>query len=141
VQIAEGLVLLGSAFKERDRRTWAEELFRLGLVFVRDGAHAGGLFYHLGLLLSEEERYGEAIGHLRRALALGVEAKLIFPALGRAFLRRRKFVPAAALLEGALAHGADTVELSEDLALVRGEFARAGVRWNVPPRDSEPPGA
>jgi hypothetical protein len=137
--IAEGVELLGNAFKARERRTWAEELYRLGLVFVRDGVPAGRLFYRLGTLLCEDERYGEAIGLLRRAHALGVEEREVFPVLGRAFLRRRKLVPAAALLEIAVADGADSEGVEEDLAQVRREFAEAGVAWDVPIRDSDPP--
>lgn len=137
--IAEGLEILGNAFKHRDRRTWAEELYRLGLVFVREGTHAGRLFFRLGELLTEDERYGEAIGHLRRAQALGVPEPEVFPVLGRAFLRRRKIVPAAALLENAAAHGADSRDLTEDLAQARRELEQAGVAWKVPVDDHEPP--
>ncbi|MBW2276130.1 MAG: hypothetical protein JRF63_01485 [Deltaproteobacteria bacterium] len=137
--IAEALEILGNAFRHRKRTTWAEELYRLGLVFVREGVHAGRLFFRLGELLTEDERYGEAIGHLRRAQVLGVEEREVFPVLGRAFLRRQKIVPAAALLETAVARGADSRDLTEDLAQIRQELERAGVDWNVPVCDSEPP--
>lgn len=139
VLIAEGLELLGNAFKERGRRSWSEELYRLGLTLVREGLHAGRLFYRLGVFLTEDERYGEAIGHLRRALAFGVAEREVFPALGRAFFRRRKLVAAAALLEGAFAQGADSPDLIQDLSMIREEFARAGITWDIPLRDSTPP--
>lgn len=139
--IAEALEILGNAFRLRDRRTWAEELYRLGLVFVREGDFAGRLFFRLGELLTEDERYGEAIGHLRRAQVLGVPDREVFPVLGRAFLRRGKVVPAAALLETALARGAESPEAREDLAQAKRELERAGVDWQVPLRDPEPPEA
>jgi hypothetical protein len=138
--IAEALEILGNAFRHRDRQTWAEELYRLGLVFVRDGVPAGRLFFRLGEMLTEDERYGEAIGHLRRAQALGVPDREVFPVLGRAFLRRQKLVPAAALLEHAVARGAEAQGVEEDLAQIRRALEAAGVDWNVPVCDSEPPG-
>lgn len=139
--IAEGLTLLGDAFKHRDRRTWSEELYRLGLQFVREGVSAGRLFFRLGEMLAEEERYGESIGLLRRAHSLGVDERLVFPILGRAFLRRDKLVAAATLLELAARQGADAAGLARDLEEVRARFTAAGVQWRLPPdeRRSHPP--
>jgi hypothetical protein len=130
--IAEGLTLLGDAFKLRGRRTWSEELYRLGLQFVREGVPAGRLFFRLGEMLAEEERHGEAIGLLRRAHSLGVEERLVFPLLGRAFLRRDKLVAAATLLELAARQGAEGDGLARDLEEIRGRFDAAGVSWKLP---------
>jgi hypothetical protein len=130
--ITEGLRLLGDAFKTRGRRNWSEELYRLGLQFVREGKPAGWLYQRLGVLLCEDERFGEAIGLLRRAQGLGVDELEVFPHLGRAFLRRGKLVAAAALLESARARGIDTPELRSDLEDVRQHFAEANVSWDIP---------
>jgi hypothetical protein len=130
--ISEGLRLLGDAFVTRGRRNWSEELYRLGLQFVREGRPAGRLYQRLGVLLCGEGRFGEAIGLLRRAQGLGVEEEEILPHLGRAFLRRDKLVAAAALLEEAGARGIETPELRADLAEVRERFARADLTWDIP---------
>ena len=50
---------------------------------------------------------GEAIGLLRRALALGVEQAAVLPHLARSFAKCKRFVAAAVCLEDALAAGAD----------------------------------
>jgi len=138
--IAEGLRLLGDAFKTRGRRGWSEEIFRLGLQFVREGQAAGLLYQRLGVLLCEDGRFGEAIGLLRRAQGLGVEERQVSPHLGRAFLRREKLVAAAALLEGAWAQGVETAELLADLDEVRQRLAAASLTWNVPVPAASPAG-
>ncbi|MFO8074323.1 MAG: hypothetical protein R6V85_20870 [Polyangia bacterium] len=130
--ISEGVQLLGDAFLARERPTWSEELYRLGLQFAREGPPAGLLYQRLGLLLSREKRYGEAIGLLRRALYLGIPQEEILPALGRAFLERGKLVIAAALLENARSLNVVDPELDESLAEVHRRFDEAGVAWNVP---------
>jgi hypothetical protein len=136
--IAEGLRLLGDAFKTRGRRNWSEELYRLGLQFVREGQPAGQLYQCLGVLLCEDERFGEAIGLLRRAQGLGIDERQVCPHLGRAFLRRGKLVAAAALLEWSRASGLDSPELRSDLEDVHRQFAAANVSWDIPVSASPP---
>lgn len=130
--IGEGLELLGLAFKMRGRLLWAEELFRLGLQFVREGSSAARLFLGLGALLVETERYGEAIGLLRRAAALGLQDAEVFPPLARAFLKRGKVVAAIALFEALREAGEATSETDRDLAEALAVLEKAGVSWDVP---------
>ncbi len=132
-KISEGLEILGLAFQERDRKTWSEELFRLGLQFSREGEVAARIFHHLGLLLVKNQRFGEAIGLFRRAIKLGVSESEILPLLGRAFLKTDKVIAASALLKKASAIGCDSLELKEDLTAVDDILERAGQSWNVPP--------
>lgn len=127
--IAEGLVLLGNSFKGKKRLTWAEELYRLGLQFVREGEWGARLFMQLGILLNETERHGEAIGFLRRAQALGAEDGVVSPYLARSFLRRGKVVAAALLIRDAMERGVESDLLEADLAETRRELARAKVSW------------
>ncbi len=127
--IAEGLVLLGDAFKTKSRFTWSEELYRLGLQFIREGSNAARLYSRLGILLSEVERHGEAIGFLRRASALDADANELLAPLGRSFLRRGKTVPAALLLLKAREQGIESEQIEEDLGELRTRFEEAGVCW------------
>jgi len=138
--IAEGLRLLGDAFAERDRQSWAEELYRLGLQFAREGEAAGRLFQALGRLLAASGRHAEAIGLFRRALALGLPAVEILPALGRAFLRAGKVVPALVLIDHHRAETGETAALAEERAEAVRRLAAAGVSWDglVSPPIPEP---
>ncbi len=132
--IGEGLELLGAAFQERDRENWALELFRLGLQFVREGQTAGRLFFRLATLLEKEERFGEMIGLLRRALALGAPRDDVLPILGRCFLRQNHLVAAAGLLEHIAAQSNGSSRVEKDLAEVRERLADASITWDVPHR-------
>jgi hypothetical protein len=125
--IGEGIALLGEAFLEQGREPWTEELFRLGLQFVRESRIAGRLFKDLGLLLLNTNRHGEAIGVLRRAQVLSDDKEVVLPALGRAFLGREQLVAAAAVFEKAAAQG---IHVEDELAEVREKFKRAGLVWN-----------
>ncbi len=131
--IGEGMELLGIAFAGREREAWIEELFKLGLQFVREGEIAGRLYFRLGTMLTENDRFSEAIGLLRRAHALGLPKEKIIPLLGRAFLRTDKVVAGAALLEHASANGMLTAEFEDDLSKIRELLEDADLVWNVPP--------
>ncbi len=137
-KIAAGLRMLGIAFEQRDREDWSEELYRLGLQYVRDGAGAGPLFLSLGRLFIRQERFAESIAPLRRALKLGEGEQEVLPALGRAFFEQKKFVPAVALLERASSLGCPDRRLQSDLGSARRALADAGVFWDVPGATSAP---
>ncbi|MCP4605509.1 MAG: hypothetical protein GY847_34145 [Proteobacteria bacterium] len=130
--IGRGLELLGAAFERRDRDAWSEELYKIGLQFIREGEVAGRLFRRLGLLLIKQDRFGEAIAMLRRALELGAPERRILAALGRSFLKRNKIIAAAALLENLAAEGIESTELNADLAEVRDKLKSAELMWDVP---------
>jgi hypothetical protein len=127
--IGEGLLLLGGAFEIQGRRVWSEELYRLGLQLVREESPSAELFFRLGALLMSGERYGEAIGLLRRAHALGVDDERVLPQLGRALLRRGKKVSAALLLAKVDAAGVAAPGLADDLAELRRATEASHVGW------------
>jgi hypothetical protein len=127
--IGEGLLLLGGAFENQGRRVWSEELYRLGLQLVREERPSAELFFRLGELLMSGERYGEAIGLLRRAQALGVGEDRVLPPLGRALLRRGKRVAAALLLSRARAAGVDAPGLAADLDELRRAIEGTQAAW------------
>jgi tetratricopeptide (TPR) repeat protein len=122
--IAEGLGLLGSAYAGLDRGDWAHEILRLAIQWGQDGAVTADLFRRLGATHLVQERHGEAIGMLRRALALGGEEKEILPLLAAAYAGRERRIAALLTIERAIGVGADEAGLSElrkSLAAALGE--------------------
>jgi tetratricopeptide (TPR) repeat protein len=130
--IAEGVCLLGEALEKEDRLSWSEELYKLGLQFVRETPEAARLMACLGRLFVDRKEFGRAIGLLRRALSLGLAEDEVLPLLGRSFLKQDKFVAARALLERCCARNYAGPYLDEDLAEARQAFDRIGALWDVP---------
>lgn len=124
--LARALGVLGSAYVQKERYEWAEEILRLGIQWGQEGAAAAELFRRLGAAMIARERHGEAIGLLRRALALGDGPRDAMPLLARAFLSRGKAVAAMVCIEDALAAGAP----EEEIAQVRADAnAALGSGW------------
>lgn len=113
--IAKGLLLLGGAYATEGKLGWAEELYRLGIQYDNMSAGAAALFARLGQTMLLAQRYGEAIGPFRRALALGAAEGDVLPELGRALVRRGKLVAAIGCLERARTIGAAGPEVVADL--------------------------
>ncbi len=88
--VARGLSLLGSACAELSEFDKGEEILRLAVQYTTEGAAAGEVYYRLGLALLAHGRPGEAIGPLRRALALENSLGPAWVALGSAFLERNR---------------------------------------------------
>ena len=61
----------GSACVHLGEIEQAEEVFRIGIQYAQEGVAAADLFRRLGEALLQNDRPGEAIGPLRRALAFG----------------------------------------------------------------------
>lgn len=122
--IAEGLGLLGSAYAGLDRSDWAHEILRLAIQWGQDGPVTADLFRRLGATQVLQERHGEAIGMLRRALALGGDEKQILPLLAAAYAGRERRIAALVTLERAIDVGADAAglnQLRESLETALGE--------------------
>jgi len=103
--VARGLSLLGSACVELQEFDKAEEILRLAVQYTGDGPPAADVYYRLGLALLAHGRPGEAIGPLRRAVALDSALKPVWPALGRAFLERNRNMAALGASLAALQRG------------------------------------
>ena len=111
--IVRGLLLLGRAFLANQQEDWAEEVFRLAVQWSQDEALTALTFRHLAETCMVRERFGEAIGLLRRALSLGDRSYPLYRDLARCFAERGRLVAAAACVEEALELGG-----SEDETLV-----------------------
>jgi tetratricopeptide (TPR) repeat protein len=127
--IAKGLGLLGSACVALGEMEQAEEVLRIGIQYAQEGVAAADLFRRLGEALLMNERPGEAVGPLRRALAFGGAPALIMPPLARAFLQRRRYVAAFACLRQALEAGVAERELSDELRQIESALGLALTAW------------
>ena len=110
-KLMRGLCALGVAYLKTGSVDWAEDVLRLGIQFGQELPASAALFAVLGRLRVETERYGEAIGLLRRALALG-EGPALLPQLARCFAERGRWVAALGCLLQAESAGVDEAELS-----------------------------
>jgi Flp pilus assembly protein TadD len=129
--IAKGLDLLGSACVHLGEIEQAEEVYRIGIQYAQDGAVAADLFRGLGQALLSNHRAGEAIGPLRRALAVGGPPQEVLPSLARAFLRRGRYVAAFSCFEDALASGVPEEDLAEDMREVEAMLGPALATWKA----------
>lgn len=129
--IAKGLGLLGSACVHLGEIEQAEEVFRIGIQYAQEGMAAAELFRRLGEALLINERPGEAIGPLRRALAFGGLPQEVLPPLARALCKRGRYVAAFACLKDALAAGAAEKELAEDIREVETKLGPALTAWKA----------
>jgi tetratricopeptide (TPR) repeat protein len=129
--IAKGLGLLGSACVHLGEIEQAEEVFRIGIQYAQEGMAAAELFRRLGEALLINERPGEAIGPLRRALAFGGLPQEVLPPLARALCKRGRYVAAFACLKDALAAGAPEKELAEDIREVEIKLGPALTAWKA----------
>ena len=137
--IAKGLGLLGSACVHLGEIEQAEEVFRIGIQYAQEGLAAAELFRRLGEALLINERPGEAIGPLRRALAFGGLPQEVLPPLARALTKRGRYVAAFACLKDALAAGAPEKELAEDIREVETKLGPALTAWKAAMITAEKP--
>jgi hypothetical protein len=129
--IAKGLGLLGSACVHVGEIEQAEEVFRIGIQYAQEGMAAAELFRRLGEALLLNDRPGEAIGPLRRALAFGGLPQEVLPPLARAFIQRGRYVAAFACLKDALSAGAPEKELADDIREVEAKLGPALTAWKA----------
>jgi tetratricopeptide (TPR) repeat protein len=102
-RLVKALGLLGQAYLHKQQAEWAEDVLRLGIQFGQELDAAGPLFGWLGKARVETGRYGEAIGLLRRALALGGDKADLYFDLARCFCERKRYVAALGCLDAARA--------------------------------------
>lgn len=112
--LAESLGMLGSAYVQLGRADWAQEVLRLGIQWGQQSLEVSAdLFRRLGEAHLSEARYGEAIGLLRRSLALGGSRSALLPLLAHCFLERGRHLPALLCADEALAAGAHEDDVRE----------------------------
>jgi hypothetical protein len=129
--IAKGLGLLGSACVHLGDVEQAEEVFRIGIQYAQEGLAAAELFRRLGEALLLNDRAGEAIGPLRRAIAFGGAAADVMPPLARAFLKRKRYVAAFACLRDAIDAGVGERELTDELRQIEAALGPGLTAWKA----------
>jgi tetratricopeptide (TPR) repeat protein len=110
-KLVKALGLLGAAYLQKQQAEWAEDVLRLGIQFGQELDASGPLFGLLGRVRVASERYGEAIGLLRRALSLGGERSVLLVDLAQCFHARKRHVAALACLDDAIEAGAEGEQL------------------------------
>lgn len=103
--VGRGLGLLGTAYVRLGDVRYGEDMFRLALQFASEGEAAAEIFLRMGQGMLDDERPGEAIGPLRRALRLGASPQRVWPVLAKAFHDRKRHVAAWVCLEEAARAG------------------------------------
>jgi hypothetical protein len=129
--IAKGLGLLGSACVHLGEIEQAEEVFRIGIQYAQEGIAAAELFRRLGEALLLNDRAGEAIGPLRRALAFGGSVAEVMPPLARAFMKRGRYVAAYACMRDAMKAGISERDLGDDLRQIEAALGPALTAWKA----------
>jgi hypothetical protein len=127
--VARGLSLLGSACVEFEDFDKAEEILRLAVQYAGDGPGAGDVYYRLGLALLVHGRAGEAIGPLRRAVALEATDPGVWTTLGRAFLERERNLAALAVARAAIKRGVAPELVESILAEAKGRLGDSYQVW------------
>jgi hypothetical protein len=77
------------------------------------------------------DRPGEAIGPLRRALAFGGQPQEVLVPLARAFMKRKRYVAAFACLKDALAAGAAEKDVADDIREVETKLGPPLTAWKA----------
>lgn len=127
--ISKGLGLLGSACVHLGEYEQAEEVFRIGIQYAQEGVAAADLFRRLGEALLMNDRAGEAVGPLRRALAFGGGPAEIMPMLATAYNKRGRHVAAYACLRDAIAAGVAERDVAEDMKKAETALGPALTSW------------
>jgi hypothetical protein len=128
-RIAEGLGLLGTACAKLGDEAQGEEVLRLAVQYAQDGAAAATIFSRLGKMFMDGDRYGEAIGPLRRAEALGAEAADVLPDIVRALLARDRHAQALGYFLEAQDCGVEAADLEELETRLGEELGEHLVSW------------
>ena len=77
------------------------------------------------------DRAGEAIGPLRRALAFGGPAADVMPPLARAFLKRERYVAAYACVRDALDAGVAERDLADEVRQIEAALGPSLTAWRA----------
>jgi hypothetical protein len=128
-RIAEGLGLLGTACAKLGDESQGEEVLRLAVQYAQDGSAAPKIFARLGKMFLDSGRWGEAIGPLRRAYALGAPAADVLPDIATTFVKRERRVAALAWLLEAEDKGASNEAAGELRKGIERDLGEKLARW------------
>lgn len=108
VKLARALGLLGMAFQACQEGPEALAAMRLSVQYALETPFAPRAYEQIGRVLMAQQRFGEAIGPLRRSINLGGAEESSWPALARCFLECGRLLAAfGATIEAAQANSTD----------------------------------
>lgn len=111
--LAHGMGMLSRAYVMSGNVEVAESVLRFGVQWAQDNISSGQFYLQLGAFLTERQRFGEAIGALRRAQALQAPKDEVLPLLAQCFAERQRFVAAAVCFAQAQDLGVDLLPFAE----------------------------
>lgn len=129
--LARALALLGDAFDRLGRAEEGEETLRLAVQYSHDGPAAAETYRVLARVLLRHERWGEAIGLIRRSLALEPEAKDLLPDLAFGYLETGRAVAALSCYRALRAAGSDDPRMATLERALRARFGEALARFEA----------
>ncbi len=100
--VVRAMGTLGNALIETGDLSGADEVLRLGVQWAQNVGGGGRLFQLLGRVAILYEQYGQAIGFLRRAIALGEDESTVEADLVRCYHARKRWVATAVCADRAL---------------------------------------
>lgn len=125
--ISRGLGILGTACVRLGEVRQGEEVLRLAVQYAQDTPFAGDVYLRLGQAALESHRPGEAIGTLRRCVALGMQPA--WHLLAKALMGRKRWVAAYAALAKAEETGSPKPSLEADRAAIQKQLGGALDAW------------
>ncbi|MFO0558135.1 MAG: hypothetical protein U0269_08955 [Polyangiales bacterium] len=128
-RLARALGTLAEAFTRLNRLDERNEVLRLSLQYALDGEAAPELYLALARAMLDEKREPEAIGPLRRALALGADELRVLPLLGVAFARSGRLVAALGCARALRSKGAADAALDKLVRDALGPAADEFEHW------------
>lgn len=127
--IARGLGLLGSACIALEEVEKGEEVLRLAVQYAGDGGAAADIYLRLGSAMLDDQRPGEAIGPLRRAVNLGAPGDAVWRLLVSALVARERYVAGLGAYVEALRAGVPPADLADAGRAIRDHLGEALAAW------------
>lgn len=128
-RIAEGLGLLGTACGKLGDEAQGEEVLRLAVQYAQDGPAARNIYLRIAKSFLDSGRFGEALGPLRRAKALGAPPEEVLPDLAVALVERSRFVAAHGCLLEAREAGLESNDLDRVASRLDERLGGELARW------------
>ncbi len=127
-ELCRALATLGEAFGRLGRTEESEEALRLAVQYAHEGVAASETFRVLARMLVLQQRFGEAIGPMRRVLALDPSAIDVLVDLSECMVKVGRAVPALGCLREARAKGLAGARLEAAEVVVRSALGEERVR-------------
>lgn len=124
-RLSLALMTLARAQEHRGDAATADDTLRLAVQFAQDTPAASAVFFGFGRVQAARGQHGQAIGYLRRALALGEAPASVLPVLAECFAARGRHVAAAVCAEDAVRAGANEASVESTRAFAEGKLGSA----------------